>query len=174
MTTHLKQLKLTAVPSGSDPVMDQRMRLIRRLEEQKQLASDPHYVRVTRRWTGKGAARGRAREVDRQVQGTAGGQGRHRRGAQVERQPLQAHQEVGRRRHRDRSRDAQRDHGGLPHPLAREAVVRTFRETYEEVLGTAPVNRTGAGIACTDPLLGRALRFRARKTRIRKGQRDQD
>ena len=57
MTTHLKQLKFTALPSGSNPVMDQRMRLIRRLEEQKQLASDPHYVRVTRRWTGKGDAR---------------------------------------------------------------------------------------------------------------------
>ena len=56
MITHLKQLKLTAVPSGSNPVMDQRMRLVRRLEEQKQLAADPHYVRVTRRWTGKAAA----------------------------------------------------------------------------------------------------------------------
>jgi hypothetical protein len=34
--THLKQLKFTAVSSGSNPVMDQRMRLMRRLEEQKQ------------------------------------------------------------------------------------------------------------------------------------------
>ena len=39
MSTILKQLKLTAVPSGSNPVMDQRMRLVRRLEEQKQLAA---------------------------------------------------------------------------------------------------------------------------------------
>jgi len=65
MTTHLKQLKLTAVPSGSNPVMDQRMRLIRRLEEQKQLASDAQYVRVTRRWTGKGDARRQVEKTQR-------------------------------------------------------------------------------------------------------------
>src|SRR5437588_9777982 len=65
MTTHLKQLKLTAVPSGSNPIMDQRMRLVRRLEEQKQLASDAQYVRVTRRWTGKGDARRQVEKTQR-------------------------------------------------------------------------------------------------------------
>ena len=65
MSTILKQLKLTAVPSGSNPVMDQRMRLIRRLEEQKQLASDPAYIRVTRRWTGKGDARRQVEKTQR-------------------------------------------------------------------------------------------------------------
>ena len=43
MTTHLKQLKFMAVPTGSNPVMDQRMNLIRRLEDQKKLAADPNY-----------------------------------------------------------------------------------------------------------------------------------
>jgi hypothetical protein len=65
MSTIVKQLKLTAVPRGSNPIMDQRMRLIRRLEEQKQLASDPHYVRVTRRWTGKGDARRQIEKTQR-------------------------------------------------------------------------------------------------------------
>jgi hypothetical protein len=65
MNTHLKQLRFTAVPSGANPVMDNRMRLIRRLQEQKQLASDPQYVRVTRRWTGKGDARRQVEKAQR-------------------------------------------------------------------------------------------------------------
>ena len=65
MTTHLKQLKFTAVPTGLDPIMDQRMNLIRRLEDQKKLAADPNYVRVTRRWTGKGDARHQVEKTQR-------------------------------------------------------------------------------------------------------------
>jgi hypothetical protein len=65
MSTILKQLKLTAAPSGSNPVMDRRMSVIRRLEEQKQLASDPQYVRVTRRWTGKGDSRRQVEKTQR-------------------------------------------------------------------------------------------------------------
>jgi hypothetical protein len=65
MTTHLKQLKFTAVPSGSNPIMDQRMKLVRRLEDQKKLAADPNHVRVTRRWTGKGDARRQVEKTQR-------------------------------------------------------------------------------------------------------------
>src|SRR4051812_3350750 len=65
MNAHLKQLKFTAVPSGSNPIMDQRMNLIRRLEDQKKLAADPNYVRITRRWTGKGDARHQVEKTQR-------------------------------------------------------------------------------------------------------------
>src|SRR5437764_9349314 len=82
MSTILKQLKLTAVPSGSNPVMDRRMSVIRRLEEQKQLSSDPQYVRVTTRWTGKGEARHQVEKTQRVLpwwkELPDGGQGRHR------------------------------------------------------------------------------------------------
>jgi hypothetical protein len=65
MTTHLKQLKFTAVPSGSNPIMDQRMNLVRRLEDQKKLAADPNYLRITRRWTGKGDTRRQVEKTQR-------------------------------------------------------------------------------------------------------------
>jgi hypothetical protein len=41
--------------------------------------------------------------------------------------------------------------------------MRTFRETYFSEDADVPANRTGPGIATLDPLLGRALRWRARR-----------
>jgi hypothetical protein len=41
--------------------------------------------------------------------------------------------------------------------------MRTFRETYFSEGADVPANRTGPGIATLDPLLGRALRWRARR-----------
>jgi hypothetical protein len=41
--------------------------------------------------------------------------------------------------------------------------MRTFRETYLSEDADVPANRTGPGIATLDPLLKRALRWRARR-----------
>ena len=41
--------------------------------------------------------------------------------------------------------------------------MRTFRETYFSEDADVPANRTGPDIATLDPLLGRALRWRARR-----------
>jgi hypothetical protein len=47
--TALKSLTFTALPKiGANPVMDRRAKIIERLEEQKQLLSDPNYKRVVR------------------------------------------------------------------------------------------------------------------------------
>jgi hypothetical protein len=53
----LKGLKTVELPVGSNPVLNRRMRLIRRLEEQAKLAADPSYIRVTTSFEGKGAER---------------------------------------------------------------------------------------------------------------------
>jgi Family of unknown function (DUF6641) len=54
----LKSLTLTNLPVRShDPVANRRVKLVSRLEEQRQLLLDPSYVRVFQRWTGKGEER---------------------------------------------------------------------------------------------------------------------
>jgi hypothetical protein len=54
----LKSLTFTNLPTRShDPVANRRVKLVSRLEEQRQLLQDPSYVRVTQRWTGKGDER---------------------------------------------------------------------------------------------------------------------
>jgi hypothetical protein len=53
----LKTLKTVPLPTGSNPVMNRRLRLIRRLEEQAKLAADPDYIRVSTHFTGKGTDR---------------------------------------------------------------------------------------------------------------------
>jgi hypothetical protein len=58
MTSVLKSLKFTALPArGSDPVLNRRLQIVGRLEEQKKLIEDPNHVRTTTRWTGKGENR---------------------------------------------------------------------------------------------------------------------
>jgi hypothetical protein len=61
MTT-LKKFKFVELPSGSNPVMNRRVKLIRKLEEQIKLAADPHYVRVETHMKGKGDARHQVRQ----------------------------------------------------------------------------------------------------------------
>jgi hypothetical protein len=54
----LKSLTFTNLPARShDPVANRRAKLVSRLEEQRQLAQNPSFVRVTQRWTGKGDER---------------------------------------------------------------------------------------------------------------------
>jgi hypothetical protein len=57
MTSILKGLKTVELPVGSNPTMNRRLRLIRRLEEQARLVADPSYIRVTTSFKGKGAER---------------------------------------------------------------------------------------------------------------------
>jgi hypothetical protein len=45
MTT-LRKFKFVELPRGSNPVMNRRVKLIRKLEEQIKLANDSHYLRV--------------------------------------------------------------------------------------------------------------------------------
>jgi hypothetical protein len=61
----LKGLKTVEVPVGSNPVLNRRMRLIRRLEEQAKLAADPSYIRVTTSFKGKGAERHQVKREQR-------------------------------------------------------------------------------------------------------------
>jgi hypothetical protein len=63
--TILQKLKTVALPTGSNPVLNHRMRLIRRLEEQAKLAADPSYIRVTTSFKGKGAERHQVRREQR-------------------------------------------------------------------------------------------------------------
>ena len=49
--SHLKALTFTThKPSIADPTMIRRQRLVERLEEQRQLAKDPTYAPMVRRW----------------------------------------------------------------------------------------------------------------------------
>ena len=49
--SHLKALTFTPYkPSIADPTMIRRQRLVERLEEQRQLAKDPNYAPIVRRW----------------------------------------------------------------------------------------------------------------------------
>ena len=60
----LKSLTFTSVPTRRhDPIEARRGQLIQRLEEQKNLLSNPSLVRTVQRWTGKGNDR---RQVERQ------------------------------------------------------------------------------------------------------------
>jgi hypothetical protein len=61
MTT-LRKFKFVELPSGSNPLMNRRVKLIRKIEEQIKLASDPHYVRVETHMKGKGDARHQVRQ----------------------------------------------------------------------------------------------------------------
>ena len=55
---HLKSLSFTALPPvEADPVLDRRNRTIARLEEQKQLLTDPNYVRTVKVWVEKDGSR---------------------------------------------------------------------------------------------------------------------
>jgi hypothetical protein len=65
MVATLKGLKTVALPSKKDPVMDRRMKLVKRLQEQKLLASDPGYIRVTTSFKGKGSDRHSIRKEQR-------------------------------------------------------------------------------------------------------------
>jgi len=50
----LKSLKFTTIPKVEDsPVMNRRAKLIERLEEQKQLVSEPSFTRTVQRWLDK-------------------------------------------------------------------------------------------------------------------------
>ena len=56
--TALKSLAFMALPKrGNDPVLNRRAKVIARLEEQKQLLSDPNYIRVTPKWKKEGGER---------------------------------------------------------------------------------------------------------------------
>jgi hypothetical protein len=47
----LKSLTFTTLPQpGANPTLDRRLRVIARLEEQKQLLADPNYTRTIRTW----------------------------------------------------------------------------------------------------------------------------
>jgi hypothetical protein len=61
----LNNLKIVALPTKSDPIMNRRLRLIRRLEEQAKLAADPDYIRVSTSFKGKGAERRQVRKEQR-------------------------------------------------------------------------------------------------------------
>jgi hypothetical protein len=61
MTT-LRKFKFVELPRGSNPLMNRRVKLIRKLEEQIKLAADPHYVRVETHMEGKGAERHQVRQ----------------------------------------------------------------------------------------------------------------
>src|SRR5260221_9142522 len=49
--------KFTDLPSRNDPMVARRNQLAARLAEQKLLFENPDFVRVTKRWSGKGAER---------------------------------------------------------------------------------------------------------------------
>src|SRR5258707_3906579 len=53
----LKNLKFVPAPTRRDPMMDRRLQIVKRLEEQKLLIADPGYLRVTKRFRGKGEER---------------------------------------------------------------------------------------------------------------------
>jgi hypothetical protein len=61
MTT-LRKFKFVELPSGSNPLMNRRVKLIRKLEEQIKLAADPHYVRIETHMKGKGSERHQVRQ----------------------------------------------------------------------------------------------------------------
>jgi Family of unknown function (DUF6641) len=61
MTT-LRKFKFVELPSGSNPLMNRRVKLIRKIEEQIKLAADPHYVRIETHMKGKGAERHQVRQ----------------------------------------------------------------------------------------------------------------
>jgi hypothetical protein len=51
MNTALKSLTFTTLPKPSvNPTLDQRSKIIARLEEQKRLLADPTYMRTVRSW----------------------------------------------------------------------------------------------------------------------------
>src|SRR5258708_29266349 len=54
--------KFTELPSRNDPMVARRNQLAARLAEQKLLFENPDFVRVTKRWSVKGAER---HQVDR-------------------------------------------------------------------------------------------------------------
>jgi hypothetical protein len=67
-TILLKSLKgatFTDLPSRRDPVVGRRNQLAARLEEQKKLFADPSFVRVTKRFKGKGEERKQVEIVQR-------------------------------------------------------------------------------------------------------------
>lgn len=65
MTAILKSLTLAARPVARDAATYRRANLVERLEEQKQLAIDPNYIRTVKRWIGRGDDR---RLVEKQQQ----------------------------------------------------------------------------------------------------------
>jgi hypothetical protein len=61
MTT-LRKFKFVELPSGSNPLMGRRLKLIRKLEEQLKIAADPHYLRIETHMKGRGDARHQVRQ----------------------------------------------------------------------------------------------------------------
>ena len=60
----LKSLAFTALPSSTrSPIDARRMKTIERLQEQKQLLSDPNFVRTTKKWA---TVEGQRQLVDKQ------------------------------------------------------------------------------------------------------------
>jgi hypothetical protein len=64
MTT-LRKFKFVELPSGSNPLMNRRVKLIKKIEEQIKLAADPHYVRIETHMKGKGTERHQVRQEKR-------------------------------------------------------------------------------------------------------------
>lgn len=60
----LKSLAFAAMPKNvANPIVNRRMKLIIRLEEQRSLAQDPNYIRTTQKWV---RSNGDKRLVERQ------------------------------------------------------------------------------------------------------------
>jgi hypothetical protein len=66
MNALLKQLNLQAASGGSDPTMKKRERFAGHLTDQIHLAQNPDWVKIERKWRGKGDAR-QAVEVQKPV-----------------------------------------------------------------------------------------------------------
>jgi len=54
----LKSLTFTTLPTqGANPILDRRVKVIARLEEQKLILKDPNYTRTNRKWVKKDGER---------------------------------------------------------------------------------------------------------------------